>query len=172
MEKKKTPKTLTSDYTYHPPGHATHKDPSAASKTAHTVRSNQHKSTRYTLFSLFVYSTCERSDNNDDGEFGDCDEKVRRAYNVKFCVFVFFGSLLAFAGVKRALQFTCRVGRLVTIVVQLQRNAKNTCSWYQMKEHVVLFQPTTMVTWNQETGWWSLPFFVCNSGYVLWPLLP
>lgn len=81
--------------------------------------------------------------------------------------FVFFGSLLAFAGVKRALQFTCCVGRLVTIVVQLQRNAKNTCSWYQMKEHVVLFQPTTMVTWNQETGWWSLSFFVCNSGYVL-----
>lgn len=103
--------------------------PSAASKTAHTVRSNQHKSTRYTLFSLFVYSTCERSDNNDDGEFGDCDEKVRRAYNVKFCVFVFFlDRSWPFAGVKRALQFTCCVGRLVTIVVQLQRNAKNTCS--------------------------------------------
>lgn len=25
-KQKKTPKTLTSDYTYHPPGHATHKD--------------------------------------------------------------------------------------------------------------------------------------------------
>lgn len=97
MGKKNKKNTQDPDLRLHLPPTRTHypQGPSAASKTAHTVRSNQHKSTRYTLFSLFVYSTCERSDNNDDGEFGDCDEKVRRAYNVKFffCLFCFFIAL-------------------------------------------------------------------------------
>lgn len=62
-------------------------------------------------------------------------------------------------------QFKRCVGILVPIFVRLQRNAKkkNMCRKYQMKEHVVLFQPT-MTTWNRKTSWWSLPFFfVCNS---------